>query len=91
MSSPNDFEARKSLLVAQSDLARMQLGLAWTDLRNIVRPPPSGERSAGVRRTAAFLIAVAVPLFGRGRFGRLLRFASLALAVLRTLSSWRAG
>ena len=91
MSSPNDLASRKALLVAQSDLSRMQLGLAWTDLRNIVRPPQSGDRSAGVRRTAAFLVAAAVPLFGRGRFGRLLRLASFALAALRALSSWRSG
>jgi hypothetical protein len=90
MSVAGDLAARKALLTAQADLSRVQLTLAWTDLRNVVSPPATGERSSGVRRTAAFLVAAALPLLGRTRLGRLLRYASFALAGLRLLSNWRA-
>jgi hypothetical protein len=88
--SADDLAARKALLTAQADLSRVQLALAWNDLRNIVSPPATGERSSGVRRTAAFLVAAALPFLGRTRLGRLLRYASFAFAALRVFANWRA-
>jgi hypothetical protein len=89
MSTSQDLAARKSLALAQSDLARMQLSLAWSDIRNIVAPPATRDRSAGARRTAAFLVAIAMPFLGRTRFGRLLRFASFGLGAWRAIAKWR--
>lgn len=86
-----DLAARKALLAAQANLARMQAALAWQELREIVAPPPSSERSAGARRTAAFIVGIAAPLFGRTRFARVMRFASIAAAAFRVLRSMRAG
>jgi hypothetical protein len=86
----DDLSARKSLLIAQSDLARMRLTLAWADLRNTVLPPATPSRSAGARRTAALLVGIAMPFLGRTRFGRLLRFASFGLAAWRAIERWRA-
>jgi len=90
MTSSDDLAARKALLTAQADLSRVQLTLAWIDLRNVISPPATSERSTGARRMAAFLVAAALPFLGRTRFGRLLRYASFALAALRALSNWRA-
>jgi hypothetical protein len=88
---PQDLAARKALLVAQADLSRMQVALAWQDIRSIVAPAPSADRSAGTRRTAAFLVGVAAPLLGRSRLTRALRFATIAVTIVRALWSLRAG
>jgi hypothetical protein len=89
--SLEDLAARKALLTAQADLSRMQVALAWEDLRSVVSPPPSAERSAGTRRIAAFLIGIAAPLLGRTRLTRALHFATIAVTVVRALRSLRAG
>ena len=89
--SPHDLAARKALLTAQADLSRMQVSLAWEDLRSVVSPAPSPDRSGGTRRTAAFLVGIAAPLLGRTRLMRALRFATIAVTVIRALRSLRAG
>jgi hypothetical protein len=86
----DDLAARKALLTAQADLSRLQVALAWQDLRSIVSPAPSDDRSAGTRRAAAFLVGVAAPLIGRSRFTRALRFATIAVTIVRALRSLRA-
>jgi hypothetical protein len=87
---PHDLTARKALLIAQADLSRMQMALAWQDLRSVVAPPPSAHRSTWTRRSAAFLVGIAAPLIGRTRFTRVLRFATIVLTVVRALRSMRA-
>jgi hypothetical protein len=89
--SAADLAAHKSLLVAQADLARTELLLAWTELRDTLAPPATPDRSARARGTAALLVAVAMPFLGRSRFGRLLRITSLGLAAWRAIARWRAG
>ena len=89
MNSADTLAARKALIAAQSELARIELALAWHDLRNVIAPPASSARSTSVRRTAAFLIAVATPLFGRSRFARIVRIASIALAAFRVVRGLR--
>ena len=89
--SANDRLARKALITAQADLARVELALAWHDLRTAIAPPSAGERSTSVRRMATILIAIATPLFGRSRFARVLRFASVGLAALRAIRTLRGG
>jgi hypothetical protein len=83
----DDLAARKSLLIAQADLSRMQVALAWQDLRAVITPAPSTEHSAWTRRGAAFLVGVAAPLIGRTRLTRGLRFATIAVTIVRAL--WR--
>jgi hypothetical protein len=89
MSAMDRLAARKALIAAQSELARLELALAWHDLRTAIAPPSAGERSTSVRRMATLLIAVATPLFGRSRFGRVLRFASVGLAAFRAIRTLR--
>jgi len=86
-----DLAARKALLIAQADLSRMQVALAWQDLRAVVMPVPSADRSAWTRRGAAFLVGIAAPLIGRTRLTRGLRFATMVVTIVRALWSLRAG
>jgi len=89
MSVQGRLAARKSLIVAQSELSRLEWALAWQDLRASVAPPRSDARSASVRRIATLMIAVATPLLGRTRFARVLRFASVGLAAFRAIRAMR--
>lgn len=87
----DDLAERKALLIAQADLSRMQVALAWQDLRAVVRPAPSADHAGWTRRGAAFLVGVAAPLIGRTRFARVLRFATIAVTIVRALWSLHAG
>jgi hypothetical protein len=91
MSAVDKLAARKALVAAQSELARIELALAWHDVRAAIAPPTVAERSTSVRRMAAVLIAVATPVFGRSRFARVLRLVSVGLAAFRALRSLRGG
>jgi hypothetical protein len=89
MNAADTFAAKKALIIARSDLARIELSLAWLDLRGAIAPPPSDARSTTVRWMATLLIAVAAPVVGRSRFVRVLRIASVALAAYRAVRSLR--
>jgi hypothetical protein len=81
---------RKSLLVAQSHLHRLQAGMAWYDVKEVVAPkhlaPAHGSH---VRSIAATLVAIAVPVFGMSRVGRIMRAASIGLMIMRVVRSLR--
>jgi len=81
---------RKSLLVAQSHLHRLQAGMALYDLKEVVAPTPlAPERGDRVRSIAATLVAIAVPAFGLSRLGRIMRAASIGLMIMRVVRSLR--
>jgi len=84
-----DLAARKELLRAQADLARMQIALAWHDVRSSILPSPDTPLFTGSHKTAAFIVGLAAPLIGRTRFTRVLRYASIALAIFRAVRSLR--
>ena len=89
MSGANTLASKKALVIARADLARVEMSVAWHDLRDAVAPPPADARSTTVRRLATLLIAVATPVVGRSKFVRVLRCASIALAALRAVRSLR--
>jgi len=89
MSGANTLASKKALVIARADLARVEMSVAWHDLRDAVAPPPADARSTTVRRLATLLIAVAQPGVGRSKFVRVLRYASIALAALRAVRSLR--
>jgi len=89
MSGANTLASKKALVIARADLARVEMSVAWHDLRDAVAPPPADARSTTVRRLATLLIAVATPVVGRSKFVRVLRYASIALAALRAVRSLR--
>ena len=84
-----DLAARKELLTAQADLSRLQLALAWGDVRNSIFPPAEEPAFAG-SKFVAFLVGIAAPLIGRSRFTRALRYASIAIGIVRAIRSLRA-
>jgi hypothetical protein len=83
-------ERRKSLLVAQSHLHRLQARMAWHDVRQVVAPPHLAPSPGDhVRSVAATLIAIALPLFGLSRLGRILRTVSIGMMVMRVVRGLR--
>ena len=84
-----DLAARKELLTAQADLSRIQLALAWHDMRNSILPPSDAPLFTGTHKAAAFIVGLAAPLIGRTRFARVLRYASIAMAIFRAVRSLR--
>ena len=87
MSGPSTLEDRRTRLVAACDLERVNLRLAWQDVRGAVAPEVGARRARPwVLRT----IGYALPLIGYRRMGTALRFAAVGLAVWRAVSSWRA-
>jgi hypothetical protein len=80
---------RKALLAARAELDRAQVLLAIHDVKSIVSPTADASQLARARPVAAVLVGVLAPMLGRTRFGRWLRFASLAVAAYRIARSWR--
>jgi len=84
-----DLAARKALLTAQADLARIQLALAWHDMRSSIFPSPDTPLFSGTHKAAAFIVGIVTPLLGRRRITRVLRYASIAIAIFRAVRSLR--
>jgi hypothetical protein len=83
-------DRRKSLLIAQSHLHRLQAGMAWHDVKEAVLPPrPAPERGDRARSIAATLLSVAIPVFGLARLGRITRAMSVAVIVMRLVRGFR--
>jgi len=81
---------RKSLLVAQSHLHRLQARMAWHDVKQVVSPPHLAPAQGGhVRSIAATLVAIAVPVFGMSRLGRVMRTISIGMMVMRVVRGLR--
>jgi hypothetical protein len=90
MTRATDLAERKARLIAQSDLQRMQALLAWHSAKRIISPPAPAARSTGSRSVAVTLIGLALPLFGAGRLGRVVRTLSTVATALRVFRAWRA-
>ncbi len=84
-----ELAARKQLLVAQSELQRMQLALYAGDARDALRP--AGVVGGAIARPAAAIamIDTVARLFRLRRVSRLVRIAGLAFMVLRFARAWR--
>ncbi len=81
--------ARKQVLIAQSQLQRMQLALYVDDARDALRP--AGLIGGGVARPAAALALVdtIARLLGWYRFAGVVRLGAIAFAVFRVARAWR--
>jgi hypothetical protein len=81
---------RKSLLVAQAHLHRLQAGMAWHDVKEVITPahlaPTRGSRA---RSIAAKAIGIAVPIFGLAYLARILRTISIGLMIVRIVRGLR--
>ena len=76
----DELAARKSLLVAQLRLQRMEFALHAGDVRGALRP--AGLIGSAVAQPAA-------PVFGLQRYARWVCLASIAFAVTRIARKWR--
>ncbi|MGH8851405.1 MAG: hypothetical protein ACREYD_10445 [Casimicrobiaceae bacterium] len=85
----DELGARKSLLVAQLRLQRMELALHAGDVRSALRP--AGLIGGAVAQPAAViaLVETIAPVFGLQRYARWVRLASIAFAVTRIARKWR--
>ena len=81
--------ARKQLLLAQSQLQRMQLSVYAGDARDALRP--AGVVGSAIARPAAAiaLVSTVARLFGWNRVARIARLGAIALVVFRFTRAWR--
>jgi hypothetical protein len=81
--------ARKQILLAQSQLQRMQLALYAGDAREALRP--AGLMGGAIARPAAAiaLVGTVSRLFGWHRLARVVRLGAIALVVFRFVRVWR--
>lgn len=83
--------ARKQLLLAQSQLLRMQLALQVDDARDALRP--ASLIGAAMLRPALLvgLVNPVARLLGWSRLARAVRLGAIAFSVFRILRTWRSG
>jgi hypothetical protein len=88
--SLQELAARKQILVAQSQLQRMQFALHAGDARDALRP--AGLMGGAIARPAAAiaLVSTVSRLFGWQRAARIVRLGAIALVVFRFVRVWRA-
>jgi len=84
----NSLAERKQQVLARAELERLRIRMAGSEARALLAPA-SGRQTAWARPRAATLLAIAVPLLGRARLGRMLRLTSIGMGMLRLLESLR--
>jgi hypothetical protein len=92
MSKAADLATRRALLVTKAELDRIEVALAWHDLRRAVFPGQDG--SATARATHPWIgrvLGFVVPLLGATRARRLSRYLSLALFAYRIVAGLSRG
>jgi len=89
VSALTDLAERRARLVATCALERMRVRAAFGAAESALLPPADPARRARFRPWVVKLVAVALPIMGFHRFGRVLRVAGIGLAVYRAVSSWR--
>ena len=90
MSSLEDLAARKTLLVARTDLERIDLAVAVRALVGaFVEPHPQAGRLGRMHPLVARALRLAIPIFGASRLGFLARALSIGLVAFRLVSGLR--
>ncbi|MGE5090101.1 MAG: hypothetical protein ACM3QY_13320 [Candidatus Levyibacteriota bacterium] len=89
MSALDDLAARKALLVARSDLERIDLAVAVRDVAGAFEPHPVPGRLGRMHPMFARLLRMAIPVFGASRLGLVMRGLSIGLVALRLVSGLR--
>jgi hypothetical protein len=75
--------AERELLVAQCELDRLELALAWYDLRRAARPRELASTHPWLGRA----LKLALPVLGMARARRASRYLSLALLAWRVVGT----
>ncbi|MBU6483399.1 MAG: hypothetical protein KGL70_05125 [Betaproteobacteria bacterium] len=89
MSRLDDLATRKALLVARTDLERIDLAVAVRDLADAFEPHPEAGRLGRMHPMVARAIRLAIPLFGASRLGLLARALSVGLVAFRIIGGLR--
>ena len=89
MSTRDDLAARKALLVARTDLDRIDLAVALRDLRDAFEPHPEAGRLGRMHPTFARVLRFAIPMFGASRLGLIARTLSIGLVAFRLVAALR--
>lgn len=89
MSSLEQLTARKALLVARTDLERIDLAVAVRALVGAFEPSPQAGRLGRMHPLVARALRLAIPLFGASRLGFLTRALSIGLVAFRLVSALR--
>ena len=85
----HDLAARRELLSAQCELDRLELSLAWHDLRRSLHLGATGvERDRG-HPWLGRLLAFVLPVLGATRARRLSRYVSMGLLAYRVVAGLR--
>jgi hypothetical protein len=89
MSKLTDYSERKALLVLRSDVERLRLRMAVLQVRTIIAPPVSPDRTAWAAPLVGALLAFTVPLVGSGKLARIVRTLSFVVTAYRVVRSWQ--
>jgi hypothetical protein len=84
----DELVARRDLLVARGAVQRARAALEVASLRESLNWRQSAAALTGSPRGRSALLGVALFLLSRGRAGRILRAATLAIAVFRLARSF---
>ena len=84
-----DLAARRQMLAAQCELDRLELALAWHDLRRSLRLRAESDEPSRGHPWLGRVLGFVLPLIGAGRARRLSRYLSLALLAYRIATGWR--
>ena len=89
MSALGDLAARKALLVARTDLERIDLAVAVRDLRGAFEPHPEAGRLRRMHPMFAGALRLAISLFGASRLGLIARTLSIGVVAFRLVRDLR--
>jgi hypothetical protein len=89
MSHATLLEARRQLLVQQCELDRIELALAWHDLRRSVRLGGNADDDARSHPWIGRALGYVIPLIGVTRARKFSRYLSLGLLAYRIATGLR--
>ena len=89
MSTLADLAARKALLVARTDLERIDLAVAVRGLVGAFEPHPEAGRLRRMHPLVARGLRLAIPIFGASRLGLVVRALSIGMVAFRLVSGLR--
>jgi hypothetical protein len=84
-----DLAARRELLTAQCELDRLELSLAWHDLRRSLHLGPAGIERDRAHPWLGRVLGFVLPVLGATRARRLSRYVSLGLLAYRVIAGVR--
>lgn len=89
MSRTGDLESRRELLVQQCELDRIELALAWHDLRRALRLGDDATAGPSAHPWLGRALGLLIPVLGATRARKFSRYLSLALLAYRVATGWR--